>query len=190
MSNSAVPLVIASTPPPPEGCAHKRRSAAAKARPSPDPAAHAQQTLHIGLDDRALRDGCAFAAYNVQHAPLQHATHTDATRQRAPMHYATCDTPRCNTHRCDMLMQHTKHSPLRPHAPYAVHRSPHHACAAPCVCRTVRAIHRPCRTAQHTIPRRGTRMPQNASHGVAFTGRAARFRCTDAPMQHACNARW
>jgi hypothetical protein len=36
----------------------------------------------------------------------------------------------------------------------AVRRTP---LAAACVRRTVRAIHRPCRAAQHTMPRRGTR---------------------------------
>ena len=47
------------------------------------------------------------------------------------------------------IRQAYSHAPLRPHA--AVHRTP---LAASCVRRTVRAIHRPCRTAQHTIPRR------------------------------------
>jgi hypothetical protein len=50
--------------------ASRRRSATALAGPSPNRAAHAQQTLHNGLDDRALRDGCTFALCIVQHAPM------------------------------------------------------------------------------------------------------------------------
>jgi hypothetical protein len=108
-----------------------------RATPSPDRAAHAQQTLHNGLHDRALRDGCAFATCNVQHAPTHRCNTRRCNAQRAPMHYAACNAHRCNvhahrcsthrgnmqhamctnatwnarrcnTHRCHMLMQYTR----------------------------------------------------------------------------------
>jgi hypothetical protein len=60
-----------------------------RATPSPDRAARAYQTPHNGLHDRALRDGCALATCNVQHAPMQHAARTDATCnvQSAPIQH-------------------------------------------------------------------------------------------------------
>ncbi len=62
-----------------------------RATPSPDRAAHAHQTPHTGLHDRALRDGFAFATCNVQHAPRQHATRHNAPMQRATRADALCN---------------------------------------------------------------------------------------------------
>jgi hypothetical protein len=113
-SNSAVPFFIASTPPKP--CARAHRAAA---RPPQKPglcpissSARATQTLHNGLDDRALRDGCTSPTQratrtdatcnthrcNVQHAPMQHANARRCNAPRAPMHRCADET--CNTHRC------------------------------------------------------------------------------------------
>jgi hypothetical protein len=81
--------------------ASRRRSAAAKVRPSPDRAVHAHQTLHNGLHDRALRDGCAFATCNTRRCNTSRCntpTRAETTRQGAPMQHATHGDVTCTSH--------------------------------------------------------------------------------------------
>jgi hypothetical protein len=116
-----------------------------------------------------LREGCAAMTHtdatcnthrrNTHRKLMQHATCIDATRdanrcnaRRCNMQHAPMQREpkhRCNTHRCDN--DDATYTARSTPAACAVHRTP---LAAACVRRTVRAIHRPCRTAQHTIPPR------------------------------------
>jgi hypothetical protein len=87
-----------------------------RATPSPDRAAHAHQTPHNELHDRALRDGCAFATCNVQHERCNTPTRADATRNaRRCIMQQPCDTHRCNPQRAPVQHAPRKHATCNAH---------------------------------------------------------------------------
>ncbi len=136
-----------------------------RATPSPDRAAHAHQTPHNGLHDRALRDGCVFATCNVQHANTRRCN-----ANHAPMHYATCDTHRCTARRAPV-----QHAP-RKHATCNAHR-----------CNAERA------PMQHASMRHvdATNKAMYCSDAMRADATRSARRCNTqrAPMQHALGAR-
>jgi hypothetical protein len=115
------------------------------------PAPHApwQHRAATWLRHMVCLDACILPLGNLATQCMTSAgASCSARRARAPL----CSTPRPDgAAPSPTIRNEYSHPPLRPRA---VRRTP---LAAACVRRTVRAIHRPCRAAQHTIPRRGTR---------------------------------
>jgi hypothetical protein len=168
------------------------RNSPAFARSSSARATHQQRTARPCAAGR-LR------VCNMQHKPMQRAPMQREPMQRAPMQCATraeaCILTVWKPHQAvyderRRIVSRTRgvqHSASRWGRPVAndskgvltsstpaqcaVHRTP---LAAACVRRTVRTIHRPCRAAQHTIPRRGTRDSRFAHAPMPCCSRSSR----------------